>query len=139
MVLRRSIPPSRRKAIKRVLMSRRWKATGPTPDVVEALRERSGGWCEMALPGCLGRATEVCHRIKRGMGGRKGVARSENNRLSNVIDGCHVCHGWTHSRPTEAGELGLILEEWQDPPTEPVARRGVLVLLADDGTWEEAA
>lgn len=137
MVLRRSIPPLRRKAIKRVLLSRRRRAT--LAEVREAVEERSEGMCEMALHGCLGPATEICHRIKVGMGGRKGPAREESNRLSNLLHGCHVCHMWCHGSPDEAYDLGLMLREWQDPTAEPVVRAGLPVLLADDGTWEEVA
>lgn len=71
------------------------------------------------------------------MGGRKGEARERNNRLSNVLHGCRECHMWTHARPQEAYELGLMLRQWQDPAEEPVVRRGVLVYLHDDGTWTE--
>ncbi|MEO3922675.1 hypothetical protein ABGB07_02150 [Micromonosporaceae bacterium B7E4] len=124
--------------MKRTRMKNRYRPTGPTTDEMEKLRERSGGLCEMQLPGCLGRATDVCHRIKRGMGGRKGAARELNNRLSNVIHGCRECHGWTHARPEEAYDLGLMLREGQDPENEPVTRRCEWVYLYDDGSWTEA-
>lgn len=110
----------------------------PTPLDRDALTRRSGGWCEMQLTGCEGRAYEAAHRIKRGMGGRKGEARVRNNTLSNVLHACHTCHAWCHARPEEAYELGLMLREGQDPLTEPAVRRGLLVLLDDAGNWREA-
>ncbi|HEY9415509.1 MAG TPA: hypothetical protein VIQ30_12170, partial [Pseudonocardia sp.] len=81
---------------------------------------------------------DVCHRIKRGMGGRKGAARDQNNRLSNVMHGCRECHAWTHARPQESYEMGLMLREGQDPENEPVIRRCQWVYLYDNGTWTEA-
>lgn len=102
-------------------------------DVTAAIAGRSGGWCEMQLNGCLGQATDACHRIKRGMGGRHGAAEAESSRLSDVIHGCRVCHQWTHARPTESYEMGLMLHEGQDPAMEPVLYRNEVKYLDDFG------
>lgn len=92
------------------------------------VRERSGGWCEMRLPGCLGRATDFSHRIGRGVGGP--------DTASNGMDAFRMCHGWCHSRPEEAKGLGLMLESWQDPTNEPVAYQNAgMVLLDNEGLW----
>lgn len=105
----------------------------PRPAVSSSLRlkliERSGGRCEAFLPGCLIRATDTCHRIPRGMGGRQSV-----NRLSNVWHGCRSCHRWATLRPAEAYSLGLALKDHQDPTVEPMAYlNGGFVLLDDEG------
>lgn len=113
------------------------KRTRPTPAVSMSVREvligRSGGWCEITLPGCLGRGTDPAHRLARKAGGRKGAGRAAHDRASNALWTCRVCHSWSESRPAESYELGLMLREGQEPTREPVVRRGVLVYLADDG------
>lgn len=98
-----------------------------------ALVARSGGRCEIALPGCLGAATDPAHRIGRGMGGRHGDAKTTNDRLSNVLHACRVCHDHTHHNDAAAKDDGLRLERWQTPAQEPVLYRGVLSYLTDDG------
>lgn len=104
------------------------------PDDVRAvLIERSGGWCEIALPGCLGRGTEPSHRITVKAGGRKGAAAKLHNRPSNALWSCRRCHDWCHASPQLAYEDGLMLREHHDPRQEPVVRRGELVYLCDDG------
>lgn len=95
------------------------------------LAVRSGKWCEARLSGCTGRAEHMCHRITDGMGGRP---LNDDLRLSNVWAGCATCHQWTHHQPTEAKDMGLMLENWQDPATERIAYqdRGWFI-LCDDG------
>lgn len=137
-MLRRYVPLVRRRAIKRTLMARRLRARVPA-DVLAALAARSGGVCEMQLVGCQTAAVDPCHRIKRGMGGRRGAAKQQSDRLSNLVHGCRMCHDWCHARPDEAYDLGLMLREWQDPTVEPVLRRGQWVLLDDNGGWEVLA
>lgn len=108
------------------------KRTPPKPikrDAKAIVRERSGGYCEMRLPDCLGRATDFSHRIGRGVGGP--------DTPSNGLDACRLCHTWCHSRPAEAKDLKLMLESWQDPTVEPVPYRneGWLLLDDDGGVW----
>jgi hypothetical protein len=95
------------------------------------LEARSDGWCEAQLSSCTGRATDVCHRIARKAGGRP---KGDDRRLSNTWHGCRACHRWATERPARAYELGLALKEHQDTEAEPIVRRGVSVLLFDDGT-----
>jgi len=110
----------------------RWQPAVPK-ETSDALAKRSGGWCEIALPGCLGRATDPCHRIKQGVGGRHGEAEVANNSLPNVMHGCRACHVHSHKHSTEAYALGIRLEEGRDPLVEPAAYRGVRSLLLPDG------
>lgn len=90
-----------------------------------AVTARSGGRCEMRIPGvCLGRATNWCHRIAEGQGGPW--------LASNGIAGCGSgnatgCHGWTHQHPDLAKANG-----WIVPPTyRLVEGRRVLVPAAE--------
>lgn len=93
--------------------------------VLKALAARSDGWCEAELPGCLGRATDPCHRVGRAQGGA--------DTLDNLWHGCRICHEWCHARPAEAYDLGLMLKSWQIPELEPMAyRSGSWVLLGED-------
>lgn len=102
-------------------------------DLRTVLVERSGGRCEMALYGCLGRGDQVSHRISVKAGGRKGVAAAAHDRPSNAMWACAQCHCWCRQRPEEAYDLGLRLHEYQEPVEEPVLYRGVLSYLDDGG------
>jgi hypothetical protein len=128
----------RKTAAGRVAHLSTFKAASPAPavppEVRAALSTRSDGWCEIRLPGCLGRATDPCHRDGRGTGGRKGAAKDANARLSNVLHGCRRCHSWSHANPAKSYGLGLMLRHGQDPTAEPVTYRGRRVYLGDDGT-----
>lgn len=106
--------------------------TGPSSATREALFERSGGMCEMALPECDYRATEVAHRISRKMGGRRGLSLARSNQLDNLLHACSSCHRWTHAHPVEAQHFGLMLEEWMAPSEMPVLYRGESRVLLDD-------
>ena len=104
------------------------------PAVPDALRKallaRSEGRCEAELPGCLGTATDPCHRVGQAQGGA--------DTLTNCWHGCRRCHEWTHARVAEAVELGLILRSWQIHELEPMAYRSSRwVLLGADGDVAE--
>lgn len=104
------------------------------PDTVRvALMKRSGGWCEMQLPGCTGVATDPAHRIGQGSGGRHGEAKVQNDRLSNLLYACRTCHEWTHREDELANDDGLRLKNGCIPTQEPVLYRGVLSYLDDEG------
>jgi hypothetical protein len=103
-------------------------------DVRAAIKVRSGGLCEAQLRGCLGRATDCCHRIARKAGGRPG----EDTRLSNVWHGCRACHRWATENPIDAYARGLALKEHEDSEDSPMTRRCERVYLYDDGSWTEA-
>ena len=100
-------------------------------DVRAALRERSGGLCEVGRAGCLLRATEAHHRVPRGYGGRHGQARQVSDRLSNLLDVCRACHGWVHGHPVAARQAGWLLRVV--PPFEPLLYRGEPCYLDDLG------
>ncbi|MFJ8687378.1 HNH endonuclease [Micromonospora wenchangensis] len=101
-----------------------------------ALVERSGGWCEIARPGCTGQGSDPSHRITQKAGGRHGEAKVRHDRLSNVMWACRACHRFVTANPaaSKAEHVGWALEEWQNPATCPALYRGRLVLLGDDGT-----
>lgn len=111
---------------------RRWQPAVPV-DTSAGLAARSGNWCEITRPGCLGKASDPSHRITQKTGGRHGEAKVEHDRLSNVMHACRVCHNWIGAHPAGAGDMGLVLREGDDPTAVRVRYRGRWALLGDDG------
>jgi len=121
------------------MLSRRYKATGPSPDVVELVLERSQYSCE--LRGCMvgdrrGVDWSIHHRLPRRMGGTK---RPEVNQPPALIvvcgSGTTGCHGWLEARRAEAYDLGLLLHAGDDPAEVPVGLAVGLVYLTTEGTY----
>jgi hypothetical protein len=118
--------------------SQKPKAQRRTPPAIPvkvriALALRSGGVCEMALPGCTGRATDPAHRLARQMGGRKGEAKAAHDVLSNLTHSCRRCHQIATAEPAWAYSVGLALPTGFDPAVEWVLYRGAVRWLNDDG------
>jgi hypothetical protein len=104
------------------------------------LAVRSGGVCEVALAeGCAGAARDVHHRVRRGVGGRRGAARLVSDRLSNLLHVCRPCHTWVHEHPAAAREVGWLLCGRDVPSGVAVSYRGAPCVLADDGRVEPGA
>jgi hypothetical protein len=99
-----------------------------------ALALRSEGKCEIGGPGCTVVATDLAHRKKVGVGGRKGAAARSHHVLSNALHACRPCHALGHAEPAAAYAAGWMLREHQDPNSAPVFRRGQWCLLGDDGS-----
>ena len=99
----------------------------------DRVKARSGGWCEMQVPGvCLGRATNWCHRVGKGQGGQWRAS----NGLAGCGSGTTGCHGWCHANPAAARERGWMLRRTEDPAAVPVLLpTGVRVLLDDVGDY----
>lgn len=135
--LKRSEPLAAVVPLKRSPMKKGRVVAKLTKEVRSALDERSGGICEMQTVDCVWAASDACHRIAEGMGGRHGEAAERNDRLSNVLAGCRRCHDWCHRNVAAAEREGWMLREGDDPAAEPVHyRRTSWRLLADDGTTE---
>lgn len=115
-------------------VSRPKRAVGIPAKVRAALRLRSGGMCEIAAPGCDGRAVDASHRISVKMGGRRGAAAARHHVLSGLMAACRGCHSLIHSQPAHAYWKGWALREHEIPSEVPVLRRGHWVLLLDDGS-----
>lgn len=65
---------------------------------MSAVRERSGGWCELRIPGvCQGRGVCGHEKRKRSQGG-------DPTDPENVMHSCIACNGWVEERPREAAE-----------------------------------
>jgi hypothetical protein len=124
------------KGLKRV----RLVAARPKPAVPPARRktlaERSGGVCEIGLPGCVVRAHHAHHRITQKAGGRHGAAKERHDQLSGLLHACWLCHEIVTNPPgsLRVYGLGLCLREWQVPSLVPVFYRGEMSYLSDDGS-----
>lgn len=60
----------------------------PTTAVKHAVIERDGGFCLLALPGCLGEAQTTDHRANRQAGGSRLL-----NDPVNLVAACTICNG----------------------------------------------
>lgn len=121
-------------AVQRHQPKRRPATSGVPAKVRKALALRSDGVCEIGQQGCTGRATEAAHRVKVGMGGRKGSAAAAHHVLSNLLHLDHNCHQiLCHANPTAAYSAGWMLREHQSPALEPCLYRGAVRWLTDDG------
>jgi hypothetical protein len=67
-----------------------------------------GGRCQVAGPGCTGKATEGHHRLARSQGGK--------HEAGNCLPVCHACHREIHERPAWAKAQGFIVERTNLPP-----------------------
>jgi len=137
-VLRRNLPPSRKKAIKRVMLSRRYKATGPTPDVVDAVYERAGYSCEIcteAVGDRRGVDHHIHHRRPRALGGSK---RPDTNLPSNLLLLCPACHRDVESHRGVAQSMGWLVVQGVNPATVAVlVQRDRWVYLTEDGRYSD--
>lgn len=147
--LRRSTPLARGTHLSRASGPTKARRPAPSREECEAkalVRGRSGGYCEIRVPGvCLGAARDFSHRWAEGQGG----PWSASNGLASC--GLFGCHGWIHAHPTEAKRWGWIIaptfrrvggRQVPVPPAEvPVlmwrlcASAPRLVLLDDIGSY----
>lgn len=113
-------------------MSRR--ETGFAPMVRCLIYERSAGRCER----CNDWASDcqIHHRRPRGMGGTR---RPDTNTTSAGVLLCGSCHRIVESYRAQAYDDGWLVRQSQSPREVPVLRRGVRVLLDDEGGYTLAA
>lgn len=103
----------------------------------QIVRARSGGRCEVRVPGvCQGRATNWHHRRNRSAGGRW----VPSNGLDLCGTGTTGCHGYITEHPAESAENGWTVRSWNDPVHVPALIHTTsfvhaLVLLDDDGCF----
>lgn len=138
-MLRRNYSEGRKKAIKRVLMHRRYKATGPPSDVVDAVCERAGWSCEICTVGVGDRRGidhHIHHRRPRGAGGSK---RPETNLPSNLLLLCPDCHGDIESHRAVAQSMGWIVVQASNPAAVAVlVQKDRWVYLTNDATYSDS-
>lgn len=136
MMLRRNLPIGRKKQIKRVLMSRRLRATGPPPEIVEAVYERAGHSCEIctsAVGDRRGVDHHIHHRRPRGAGGTR---RPDTNEPPNLMLLCPDCHVSVESHRGPALAVGWLVPQSGDPALVAVlVQRDRWVYLTADGSY----
>jgi len=98
------------------------------PQAKKAALARDGETCQS----CGGRATDVHHRVRRGMGSSSSEAIYLG--LGNLISLCRQCHNRVHAEPMWAYKQGLSVRSWWDPETAPVKTfTDGLVFLTPEG------
>lgn len=87
-------------------------------EVAAAIRARSGGYCEVRLDGCSGKATGRHHRMLVTQGGP--------DTEENCVHVCRECHTAgpkaIHRNVKWARAVGLIVPSWDGPPTDAWTR-----------------
>lgn len=100
-----------------------------------ALAVRSGGLCEIGQQGCTGWAVDPSHRVRTGMGGRKGAALAAHHVLSNLLHACRWCHDRNlHANPSAAYAAGWMLRDGSNSLAVPALYRGAWMFLDDQGS-----
>jgi hypothetical protein len=118
-------------------MQRRYKPTGPSIVTVRLIWERAGGCCECCGAGLIWEQRgepfgwSVQHRINRS----QGVNNDPSNLLVLQGGGTTGCHGTVTARSIGANALGLALESWQNPITEPLRTMDQTRWLTNDGHY----
>jgi hypothetical protein len=108
------------------------KWSRPWPIQRDAVKERSGGVCEV----CRGSAEQIHHRQPRAMGGtrRPGV-----HMPANLLHVCAACHRHIESHRSAALLNGWLVRQGQDPAVVPVLvdRGSRRVFLTADGRYSD--
>lgn len=102
----------------------RYRDTGPTAATRATVRARSGGRCEIVLPGCWTVAADQHHRLNRKAGGRHRAGRERVNGVAWQVHTCRPCHRAVTSAHGPAladyRARGLVLREHQDAERVPI-------------------
>lgn len=105
--------------------------TGPDQATVDLVLERDGYSCVVCGEGLHGRRGDgwaVHHRVLRSQG--------VDNRPSNLIAVCSLCHGDIHGGPAKAREAGWLLKSTDAPEKFRMAHsQHGWVLLDNVGGW----
>lgn len=132
--------------MKRTGIKQRYRNTGPTAAVVDAVLERDHWSCIVCDEGIVGERGvdwSIGHRIPRGMGGSRNDPRI--NLTSNIYTICGSgttgCHGATEG-PLRAMAYreGWLLQRSSNPLSVPVlVQRGArYVYLTNEATYADA-
>ena len=86
--------------------------------VVDAVMDRSEGYCEAMIPNtCVGQVHHLHHRKLRSQGGQ--------HTTDCLIGVCSRCHDAVHRHTGWAYEVGLLVHGWDEPRFPPDYYRGV--------------
>jgi len=123
--------------MRRTELRSRYRNTGPSHDVVEAVLERdqySCFICGVGLGPARGRDFQIHHRRARRSGGSQ---LSDTNLPQNLLTLDPDCHARIERERTAAYEGGWLVRQQGNPLEVEVLRHALeWVLLKDDGTVE---
>lgn len=123
--------------MKRTEMKSRYRNTGPSRDIVDAVLERdqySCFVCGVGLGPRRGQDFQVHHRRARRSGGSQ---LDDTNQPQNLLLLDPDCHARIESERTAAYEGGWLVRQQADPLEVEVLRHALTwVLLQGDGTFE---
>jgi 5-methylcytosine-specific restriction protein A len=115
------------------------RLTGFSPLVRYQIEERSNTFCERC--GGLAMNGQAHHRRPRGMGSSRNP---ETNQAGNALWLCTTwdtraggdgCHERTEANRAEALQYGWLVSQHRTPVDVPVLRRGIWVLLDNQGGY----
>lgn len=104
-----------------------------TEETARLVHDRSGGVCEVCG---AARATNLHHRLARGMGGTKAAIHGPDWLLHLCGTGTTGCHGYIESHPEVSYARGWKIRRNRDPSTAPVQLGGQWVILLPNGEVE---
>lgn len=129
----------KRTGITRKSAPKRYRNTGPSAAVVDAVLERAQYSCEIAscdIGDRRGEDWHLHHRRPRRMGGDR---RADTNQPQNLLALCPPHHDEIESRRAEAYVVGWLLRQNDDPAKVAVlVQRDRWVYLGADGTYRDA-
>jgi hypothetical protein len=97
-------PPSRHARLRPVSRAKR-KQGRQRAACLAAVRERSGGRCELKVPGvCTTWGTEGHEPAKRSHG-------ADITNPAEVLWSCPACHAWAHANPKAACAMGILIQK----------------------------
>lgn len=94
--------------------------------------ERDGGLCVR----CGQEATDVHHRLVKGMGGTK--KENINYGADNLVSLCRNCHAYIHAHPRESYRTGFLVASWDDPEGISVVTKARTLIFRSDFTVEQS-
>lgn len=116
--------------------SKKTPPQGFSPEVRRIVAARSGGVCEIG--DCVAAAVHMHHRRPRGLG---GTSVAWVNKAANCLHTCLDHHAYIENHRTQSMVQGLLISQHRKDAVAvdiPVLRRGVSVLLGDDGSIRPA-
>jgi hypothetical protein len=79
-------------------------------------------------------ATDVHHRLRKGMG---GGTDDITYGMHNLVSLCSRDHHYFHEHPGMAYAIGYMVHTWDDPEEIPLDLGDIRLLLKRDGTTEK--
>lgn len=122
--------------MRRTQMKTRYRNTGPSSDVVDAVYERAMHSCEVCTESVGDRRGEdhhIHHRRPRGAGGSR---RADTNSPANLLLLCPECHRQIEGHREVSFGMGWLLRQSQNPvEVKVLVQRDRWVFLTADARY----